>query len=83
MATYPVTSNTKIHLQSYYGGPGYPGSGEPPPGTPWQTDFVLENGTTEIDFALVPTLQALLAADPPAFVCPGLVVTVGGVEYSF
>jgi hypothetical protein len=47
------------------------------------TDFELIDGTTEIDLNLIPTLQALLAADPPAFSCPGLTVTVGGVEYSF
>jgi hypothetical protein len=82
MSTFPVTSNIEITLQSYYGGPGYPGT-PPPLGTPWLTEFTLSVGTTEIDFALAPTLQALLAADPPVFSCPGLVVELGGVTYEF
>jgi hypothetical protein len=86
--TYSVQSNIAIRLQSYYGGPGYPGT--PPPlnadGTasvPWRTDFELVAGITEIPLSDIPTLQALLSADPAVITCPGLVVTVGGVSYSF
>lgn len=82
MTPFPVQSNLAITLQSFAGGPAYPGVPQPV-GTPWLTEWTLVDGTVDVDIETIPALVALLTADPPAFSRPGLTVTVGGVEYSF
>jgi hypothetical protein len=79
---FPVSSNRAITLQSYAGGPAYPGTPQPL-GTPWLTEWTLIDGTVDVDLSTIPALVALLTADPPCISCPGLTVTVGGVAYSF